>query len=479
MEEIENFVYRSYQDHDCLNVSFYDSLYNYSFIPTPETPIKHVKVNLQIIQDEYGLNNFDENNPDHIDYLNSIFSETWSGSVNGIFASLASPVYEGEEGDYYIEDSRIRFSVEGIYFHQDDGGLNQINGTSNIQFANYFETNFGINTDSEINIYFSPTGFAPTLGYTSIAGYGPPGNPHTEPTYIGKVVMYNIFYDYIETSGGRHWIVNPLIGHELGHVFWLRHPFSEDYPHVPCNLSEYNRFFPQLFCPETDSWCSPNSDIHCSNNMMGSSSTKKWLAPLQVGHIHRILASNPVRTRYLKFCNYDDAQDIIIDEWTNWNSATVVGGNIIIESGNTLELSCLLSMPKGGKIIIKPGAKLIVDGGIITNSCGYYWQGIYVEGDPELSQTFENQGALILENGAIIENARHAVLLRGVDHNWDYNGGIIQATDATFRNNFRNVGFGGYLDTLDTGELLDNVSFFTNCEFKPIMIHPTTTILTM
>jgi hypothetical protein len=456
MEENESFIYRSYQDHNCLNVSlFSDSLYNYSFIPTPETPIKYVKVNLQIIQDEFGLNNFDENNPSHLTYLNSLFSETWSGSVNGIFESLSVPVYEGEEGDYYIEDSRIRFSVEGIYFHQDDGGLNQINGTSHWNFGQYVESNFGINTDTEINIYLVPSGYHADLGNTSLGGYGPPGSSNTDPAYIGKVVMYNVYYNFIET-GGQHWILNPLIGHELGHVFGLHHTF---------HYSQYLLFYPQLFWPESNSWCSPMNDTHCSNNMMGYNNSKKWLAPLQVGHIHRVLASNPVRTRYLKFCNYDESQDIVIDGRTDWSIATVVGGNIIIESGNTLELSCLLSMPKDGKIIIQPGAKLIVDGGIITNSCGDYWQGIYVEGDRFLPQTFENQGALILQNGAIIENAKDAVMLKGVDDDWAYTGGIIQATDATFRNNWRNVEFMSYQNTNTQGQPIDNISYFTNCTF--------------
>jgi len=90
-------------DHECLNSDiFSDSLYNYDFIPTLETPPKYVRVNLQVIQDENGENNFQENNPDHLYYLNRMFSTTWSESVNGYLENLDTPLYQGEEGDYYI-----------------------------------------------------------------------------------------------------------------------------------------------------------------------------------------------------------------------------------------------------------------------------------------------------------------------------------------------------------------------------------------
>jgi len=35
-------------------------------------------------------------------------------------------------------------------------------------------------------------------------------------------------------------------------------------------------------------------------------------------------------------------------------------------------------MPDQAKIIIEPGAKLILDGGTLTNGCGTMWQGIEV-----------------------------------------------------------------------------------------------------
>jgi hypothetical protein len=457
---------KSLYDHDCINSSFllnnWDSTYNHDFIPSEETSIEFIRVNLQVIKDVNGLNNFDESNPNHIEYLQRIFSFSWGSSVNGILEDLAIPMSGGQQGNYYIQDSKIRFVLEGIHFHIDNGLLDQINGTGHTPFIDYIRNNFGYNPEHEINIYLFPTGYHPSLGNTSVGGYGDWGLQNTNPAFIGRVGMHNIFYDYVE-HGGMHWIVNPLISHELGHVFGLHHSWL---------INEYNRFHPQLFWPESSGWCSPSSDPGCSNNMMGYNTDKSWLAPLQVGHIHRTLASNNVRTRYLMTCFYDNAMDVIISENTTWTKPEIVGGNIIVQEGSTLEIYCLVSMPQFGKIIIENGAKVIVDGGIITNSCGNMWQGIQVWGNKQQSQWPDqygvlHQGMLELKNGAIIENAIDAVVLWNPG---DYNstGGIVLANNAIFRNNAKAVQALMYwnFNPANPEQRMDNRSYFKNCTFE-------------
>ena len=50
-----------------------------------------------------------------------------------------------------------------------------------------------------------------------------------------------------------------------------------------------------------------------------------------------------------------------------------------ISSGTTLTKNTLYCSPTV-KIVVYPGAKLIIDGGILTNICdGELWQGIYVK----------------------------------------------------------------------------------------------------
>gem|GEM_PF-786326 len=148
-----------------------------------------------------------------------------------------------------------------------------------------------------------------------------------------------------------------------------------------------------------------------------------------------------------------------------WESEYDIFCGILVKQDAVLDIRSDVKLSKNSRILIEKGGKLIINGGKLTNLDNHPWQGIYVEGDRFLPQTFENQGALILQNGAIIENAKDAVMLKGVDDKWAYTGGIIQATDATFRNNWRNVEFMSYQNTNTQGQPIDNISYFTNCTF--------------
>ena len=59
-------------------------------------------------------------------------------------------------------------------------------------------------------------------------------------------------------------------------------------------------------------------------------------------------------------------------------------------------------MAEQAVIIIKRGAQLIVDGGVITSS-GKTWQGIKIKGN-KMQHVFGAQGKVILQNGGIIKN---------------------------------------------------------------------------
>jgi len=73
-------------------------------------------------------------------------------------------------------------------------------------------------------------------------------------------------------------------------------------------------------------------------------------------------------------------------------------GDIIIKGGKTLRLSCRVHMPKGGKIIVGPGAKLILNGCKIHNDCGEEWGGIEVQSSGSKIGTIEYLGKVKIEN---------------------------------------------------------------------------------
>ena len=70
--------------------------------------------------------------------------------------------------------------------------------------------------------------------------------------------------------------------------------------------------------------------------------------------------------------------------------------DIVIKSGNTLTVQCEVQFVPDAKIIVEPGAKLIIDGGKLTNDNYYrtFWQGIEVWGNHNLPQTETNQGVV-------------------------------------------------------------------------------------
>lgn len=159
--------------------------------------------------------------------------------------------------------------------------------------------------------------------------------------------------------------------------------------------------------------------------------------------------------------------DIIWDE--NWS----LNGDLVIECGNTLTIKGRLNMPPNSKIIVERGAKLVIDGGHITNGCGKSWQGIEIHGDSyqhqyEYGIGDRYQGMLVLKNGATIEHAYNAVTL-WKPGDWSSMGGIIQATDANFYNNRRSVEFMSYQNFhpyLGEEYPMGNISYFKNCHFE-------------
>ncbi len=156
-----------------------------------------------------------------------------------------------------------------------------------------------------------------------------------------------------------------------------------------------------------------------------------------------------------------------------WSQDRYIRGDLVIEPNVTLEIdNVYIRMNENSKIIIKPGAKLDVNGGKVTSFCNLPWQGIQVWGNKQQSQWPDqygvlHQGMLELKNGAIIENAIDAVVLWNPG---DYNstGGIVLANDAIFRNNTKALQALMYwnFNPANPEQRMDNRSYFKNCTFE-------------
>lgn len=162
--------------------------------------------------------------------------------------------------------------------------------------------------------------------------------------------------------------------------------------------------------------------------------------------------------------------NVIIDQLSdcicNWQGLIYVG------SGAHLEINdnTVINMPMEGKIIIERGGRMSLTNSSITTNHGNTWLGIELHGNSNQIQNGAYQGILEINNG-IIENAVCAVktykpeptsgedpldpLYTGIE---GWSGGMVLATNATFRNNRMGVLFTAY----ERG----SSSYFDDCSFE-------------
>jgi hypothetical protein len=159
----------------------------------------------------------------------------------------------------------------------------------------------------------------------------------------------------------------------------------------------------------------------------------------------------------------------VVNTSVTWNGTSYLSNDLTISPGVTLTLTGTLNMSKGKRIIVQRGATLDVNGGTITNCCGDMWFGIEDWGTKLAPQNLAGaQGKVILRNNARIENALEAIIT-GKDFNtsfdWNYTGGIVQASNSSFYNNRRSVGFMSY-HWMNGSNETNNLSYFKNCTFE-------------
>ena len=179
---------------------------------------------------------------------------------------------------------------------------------------------------------------------------------------------------------------------------------------------------------------------YCSNKLLAATFGRAlWEGDL-------INSTNPV-------CfEIDDGETIIYDR-----QKTLETG-LRIKSGGKLIVHELLNMPANSKIIIEPGGKLTIDGpnAKITNSCDVPWFGIELHGNSLAQQDPSLQGHIVIRNGGSIENAVTGIMVGDISDP-SMSGGIVEATDATFKNNVCAVKYNQY----ET----QSASMFSNCVF--------------
>ncbi len=441
-----------------------------NFIPTGETPVFTVHLNLIVLQKNNGTGNFDATFTSMYDsaiiFLNYMYNNLQNLSTSEIQNCFHS---NGTYGPQYIPSTKIQFSYD-LYFVKNSYWWNFKNGwlcpSGEPINANWLrKLDSLINADTSIipgiNVYFPEDSIAydslmlglSTSSFISAACSESPSiidmNSRLRIYIPNTYIKYlKAIKDYPDTSLAtiRSWIMwglSSTFAHEIGHSLWLDH-----------------------IAPHQHGW------NECTHSIMHQAfnAPRNWLPPSEIGQMHRALHVTSIK-RCISPNTYFPNLPYIVDTFQLWDFNIRAYSDIIIENNGILELTCSLQMPQKAKIIVKNGGKLLVNGGIISSYGNYLWQGIEVWGNKDLSQyTESNQGVVELKNGATIENARCAITTcqKDTDGNilWNYTGGIIHAKDANFINNRKAIEFLSYHNILPNGREIANSSYFYNCTFE-------------
>ncbi len=193
--------------------------------------------------------------------------------------------------------------------------------------------------------------------------------------------------------------------------------------------------------------------FNCMDNIMRSGAGyNQHLVPMQLSRLHRnMMTSN--NHRYISCEDITETTcNVIITENEVFDEPISIYGNLIVMEGITLTVTSDMYLSKHSFIDLKRGAKLVVDGGLLTSGCGEKWKGIRVTGG---NVDFDVK----FTNNAVVENAGTAVSMFP-PLPWpeitEHGNGIIHADNTTFNNVGRIAELIAFQPSL-------NGSYFRNC----------------
>ena len=418
-----------------------DSYLNYyrlkeSYIPNENTVVKLIKINLHIFQDDLGGNNW-QNTQNHKDTLRQLFQ-----LANSYFENRIAPS-DSIDGVMEVDHSYVSFEIDSIYFYKSTF-LNQKGGhnTEDTCF-NYIKSDYPERLEG-FNYYL-------TEADTSVVAYSGyaimPYSFYNSTKFSAYVVSFRTYSDRVGSgffgAKARH------IAHELGHTLGLYHTYSPGETCDQDSIEYLSDVFNNGICPHIGDWGSNaySSIDAITNNIMGGNKSSGYYSPQQVGKMQRALHIQSIAS--FVDCSVYSSIPMEITSDETWDFKMRVYRDIVVKTGATLTLECSLLMPPYSKIIVEKGAKLYVDGGLITSSCDQSWEGIVVEGDPNADQNLDTQGFVYIKNESTIKNARIAIKSDG--------GGIIKARDSYFTNNLTSIEISNYPESESWGDIYRNI----------------------
>jgi hypothetical protein len=203
----------------------------------------------------------------------------------------------------------------------------------------------------------------------------------------------------------------------------------------------------------------------------GQSMRIKWIANKLTNPTFYILKNQPNSNAQIHFEDFEQVSDVIWENGFFILNEVYITGTYVVKSGSKLTIESNFNVLFGpeGKMLVEPGAELIVRGKMTSLGCDVLWQGIVVQGNANVSQFNDgssltvSQGKITTFEGSEISNARIAVHLE--------NGGIGLFNGTNFDRNITSVYISEYNNFWPYGNPgsnreRDNISIINNCTFR-------------
>jgi hypothetical protein len=224
----------------------------------------------------------------------------------------------------------------------------------------------------------------------------------------------------------------------------------------------------------------------CTEGVMAQAgaSLRTYISPYELGIMHQAIALTNLRQFIIcdeTYSTNDYTADRNVTGTEKWDLNVRMYNNVRVKTGAQLTLTCELQMGEPHSIIVERGARLIIDGGLVTkaSTCEdlQWWRGIELWGnynkaqpDPNGALASDDAGVVILKNSASLEEAVVGINTWRSGGGWqlgqDHTGGVIIAESSSqFKNNRKGVAFLKY-------DSWPNFSKFTDCKFLADDGHP-------